>query len=85
MNKFNLAQYTKKVMKELEVENLYPTQLNICYKVIEYYENNYGQVTENKDEFINYIVNKIYEIYIDQDESESLDLLIESIIKEEII
>ena len=78
MEKFNLLKYTQEIIKELDNKNLYITHLNIAYKVISFYEAN--NKTISNDELIT-LVEKVYEIYTDDDNSDVLDEIIEKIIK----
>ena len=43
---FDLLDFTKKLETQLDKEDLYITHVYIAYKVMMYYENNIGQITE---------------------------------------
>ncbi|MDY0278004.1 MAG: hypothetical protein RBQ97_07960 [Acholeplasma sp.] len=83
MEKFNLLKYTKKTIKELESEGLYVTHLNIAYKVINYYENNFIDIIKLDDDYLLDLVNKVYEQYIENDGNDDLDRLMESVLSKE--
>lgn len=73
MATFDLVEYTKNVMKDLEAYDMYPTHVNICYKVIMYYENNISKITKDNQQIVNQLVQHVYEKYMESDETELLD------------
>jgi len=73
---FDLLDFTKKLESQLETEDLYVTHVFIAYKVMMYYENNIGQITEAVKPTLLEIIQEIYEIYTQNDDVELLDSLV---------
>ncbi|ABX81691.1 hypothetical protein [Acholeplasma laidlawii] len=73
---FDLLDFTKKLESQLENEDLYVTHVFIAYKVMMYYENNIGQITEAVKPTLLEIIQEIYEIYTQNDDVELLDSLV---------
>ena len=73
---FDLLDFTKKLETQLDKEDLYITHVYIAYKVMMYYENNIGQITEAVKPTLLEIIQEIYEIYTQNDDVELLDSLV---------
>ncbi|WP_264229528.1 hypothetical protein [Acholeplasma laidlawii] len=73
---FDLLDFTKKLELQLDKEDLYVTHVYIAYKVMMYYENNIGQITEAVKPTLLEIIQEIYEIYTQNDDVELLDSLV---------
>lgn len=78
MKKINLLEYTKEISEKLADDNLFITHLNISYKIIIYYENNIGNINKLSLEEFNGFVDRIYERYINDDNNDILDQIIEN-------
>lgn len=76
----DLIDYTKKLMHQLENDNRYITEVYIAYKVILYYENNFGDISDTAKPQLQSIIDNIYEYYTGNDDVEILDGLIEQAI-----
>lgn len=76
----DLIDYTKKLMHQLENDNRYITEVYIAYKVILYYENNFGDISDTAKPQLQSIIDNIYEYYTGSDDVEILDGLIEQAI-----
>lgn len=72
-----LIDYTKKLMHQLENDNRYITEVYIAYKVILYYENNFGDISDTAKPQLQSIIDNIYEYYTANDDVDILDELIE--------
>ncbi|OED59142.1 hypothetical protein [Acholeplasma laidlawii] len=73
---FDLLDFTKKLELQLDKEDLYITHVYIAYKIMIYYENNIGQITEAVKPTLLEIIQEIYEIYTQNDDVELLDSLV---------
>lgn len=73
---FDLLDFTKKLELQLDKEDLYVIHVYIAYKVMMYYENNIGQITEAVKPTLLEIIQEIYEIYTQNDDVELLDSLV---------
>lgn len=73
----DLIDYTKKLMHQLENDNRYITEVYIAYKVILYYENNFGDISDTAKPQLQSIIDNIYEYYTANDDVDILDELIE--------
>ncbi len=73
----DLIDYTKKLMHQLENDNRYITEVYIAYKVILYYENNFGDISDTVKPQLQSIIDNIYEYYTGNDDVDILDELIE--------
>ncbi len=75
MKNFNLLTYTKKIIDDLDSENLFVTHLNIAYKVITYYNNqeSLGMLDDHK---LQEIVNLVYDEYIKNNDNDLLDEIV---------
>ncbi|CCV63610.1 conserved hypothetical protein [Alteracholeplasma palmae J233] len=83
MKKFNLLEYTQEVIEKLDKENLYITHLTIAYKVVNYYNNNIDDVKKLSNATFNQIVEQVYEEYMDNDNRDILDEIIENILNKD--
>lgn len=77
MQKSNIIKYTKHVMRDLEAKDLYMTHLMIAYKVITYYENNIGKITDGIGTKLQEIIYSIYGGYLKNNDTDLLDEIIE--------
>lgn len=78
---FDLLDFTKKLEMQLDKEDLYITHVYIAYKVMMYYENNIGQITEAVKPALLEITQEIYEVYTQNDDVELLDNLVSQKLK----
>lgn len=78
---FDLLDFTKKLETQLDKEDLYITHVYIAYKVMMYYENNIGSITEAVKPILIDLIGEIYEIYTQNDDAELLDSLVSQKLK----
>lgn len=78
---FDLLDFTKKLETQLDKEDLYITHVYIAYKVMMYYENNIGSITEAVKPALLEITQEIYEVYTQNDDVELLDSLVSQKLK----
>jgi len=72
----DLIELTQRLITDLDNDDIYLTEIYVAYKVILYYENNYGEITSEVKPKLKEIIDDIYNTYIKIDEPESLDSIV---------
>lgn len=80
MKKFNILTYTKKIIDDLDNENLLITHLNIAYKVITYYNNNEESIGILDLSKLQNIVDTVYVEYMKSNDNDLLDEIIHELL-----
>ena len=72
----DLIELTQRLITDLDKDDIYLTEVYVAYKVILYYENNIGEISNKVKPKLIEIINDIYNTYLKIDDPENLDYLV---------
>jgi len=72
----DLIELTQRLITDLDKDDIYLTEVYVAYKVILYYKNNIGEISNKVKPKLIEIINDIYNTYLKIDDPENLDYLV---------